>query len=105
MVEKQQISYPQMSANNWWALRNKFIQSVPANVTASYLSTVLPMTQQSATNNLLRPLKRIGLVDQENKPTERAYKWRDDDSYREACEEIRRKVYPQELLDAFSEGV
>lgn len=47
-------------------------------------------------------LKRIGLVDQENKPTERAFKWRDDDQYREACEEIRREVYPQELLDAFS---
>lgn len=91
-----------MSTNNWWALRNKFIQSVPANVTASYLSAVLPMNQQSATNNLLRPLKRIGLVDQENKPTERAFKWRDDDQYREACEEIRREVYPQELLDAFS---
>lgn len=102
MVEKQQVSYPQMSANNWWALRKRFVQSMPASVTASYLSAVLPMTERSATNNLLRPLKKIGLVDQDNKPTERAYKWRDDDQYREACEEIRKDVYPQELLDAFS---
>lgn len=75
---------------------------MPASVTASYLSTVLPMTQQSATNNLLRPLKRIGIVDQDNKPTDRAFKWRDDNQYPEACDEIRKEVYPQELIDAFS---
>jgi hypothetical protein len=66
------------------------------------LAAVLDMNERSATNNVLRPLKRAGLVDQENKPTKRSIRWRDDDQYPQVCEEIRKEVYPQELLDAFS---
>jgi hypothetical protein len=43
-------------------------------------------------------LKTFGIVDAEGKPTERAEKWRHDDTYPEVCEEIKRDVYPEELL-------
>jgi hypothetical protein len=101
MAENGSVSYPQMPAGNWWTMRQRFIQSIPANVTGSYLAAVLSMTERSATDNVLRPLKKADLVDQENKATERANRWRDDDQYAQVCEVIRKDVYPQELLDAF----
>lgn len=101
VMEKDANGYPQLSASNWWAVRQRFVQSMPTSVASTYLAAILPMTEQSASNNILRPLKRVGLVDQDNKPSERAYKWRDDAQYLEVCEEIRKEVYPQELVDAF----
>ncbi len=54
--------------------------------------------------NLLSPLKRMGLIDNDGKPTERAIRWRDNDQYASVCEEIRREVYPHELLDIYPDA-
>jgi hypothetical protein len=59
------------------------------------------MTPQSATVNVIRPLRAVGLIDEENRPTERARHWRDDNQYADVCNEIRHAVYPEELLDLF----
>jgi hypothetical protein len=101
MAETKKASLPYIATNNWWALRNKFKQSIPQAVTGTYLSAFLSMSSDSAQNNLIPPLKTIGLIDEEGKPTERAKRWRDDEQYPAVCEEIRHQVYPQELLDAF----
>jgi Family of unknown function (DUF5343) len=101
VTAKENISYPLFSVNSWWAIRKKFIQSMPPRVTDTYLSTLLSMEIKSA-RNLVSPLKRMGLIDNDGKPTERAVRWRDGEQYASVCEEIRRDIYPPELLDIFS---
>ena len=92
-------SYPMLSANNWWNIRKKFKQTIPGTVTASYLSSVLNMQERSATNNIMPYLRQLGIIDAEGKTGERAKLWRDDIDYPKVCDEIRKEIYPQELLD------
>ena len=92
-------SYPMLSVSNWWNIRKKFKQTIPGTVTASYLSSVLNMQERSATNNIMPYLRQIGIIDAEGKTGERAKLWRDDIDYPRACDEIRKEIYPQELLD------
>jgi hypothetical protein len=95
-----------MNVNQWWTLRDKFKNSLPrSGVTPSYLATVFSvagqpaMTEKSAKDNILSPLKIMGLVDKDGMPTELAEEWRADSDYQSVCEKIRDNVYPQELLD------
>lgn len=44
-------------------------------------------------------LRQLGIIDAEGKTGERATLWRDDIDYPKVCDEIRKEVYPQELLD------
>ena len=92
-------SYPMLSANNWWNIRKKFKQTIPGTVTASYLYSVLNMQERSATNNIMPYLRQLGIIDAEGKTGERAKLWRDDIDYPKVCDEIRKEIYPQELLD------
>lgn len=41
----------------------------------------------------------MGIIDAEGKTGERAKLWRDDIDYPKVCDEIRKEIYPQELLD------
>ena len=98
MAEKQ--SFPMLPGKQWWAIRDKFKQSIPGVVTDSYLAAALNMKVGSARNNILPYLKDIGLIDEEGKPQELAKTWRDDHQYAEACKQIRDAIYPDELLSA-----
>lgn len=91
--------YPVISTKHWHSVRRKFRSALPKEVTTSYLASLLNMTPDSARANVLAGLKLAGIVDQDNKPTERANRWRDDAQYPQVCEEIRQEVYDQELLD------
>ena len=93
-------SYPMLSATHWWALRRKFRQSLPGVVTDSYLATVLSMAANSARANVLPFMKAFGLIDQDNKTTERAKLWRDNGTYPDVCTAIVSDVYPDELRHA-----
>jgi uncharacterized protein DUF5343 len=98
---KENVNFPMISANAWWALRRKFNQTPSLRITDTFLASLLKMKPISA-RNLISPLKRIGLIDSEGKPTERALRWRNDAYYRQVCEEIRQEIYPEELLNLFS---
>ena len=85
-MAEQNNSFPSISEKNWWTLRDKFKASIPANVSANYIKTLLSMANDnSANSNVISPLKRMGLVDDDNKPTALANEWRLDDSYKNAC--------------------
>lgn len=99
-MESNRRTYPVIAANAWWKLRQQFRQSVPAQVTARYLATVLGVQEKSAEANVLIGLRAVGLVDKQGTPTPRANGWRDDELYAQICKEIREEVYPQELRDA-----
>lgn len=104
MAAEKKVTFPKLTTKNWWALRDKFKQTIPANVTDSYISSMLNMTTDSAKANIIPPLKQVGIIDKNGKTTDRAKKWRDDHEYAKVCEEMRREVYPQELLDIFSDS-
>jgi hypothetical protein len=98
---KESINYPMISASTWWTLRKKLSQSPSLRITDTTLATLLQMKPISA-KNLISPLRRIGLIDSEGKPTERALRWRNDDQYPQVCEDIRKEIYPEDLVNLFS---
>ena len=59
------------------------------------------MAEGSANSNVIAPLKSLGLVQEDGKPSELAYDWRDDEKYKEVCAKIILNIYPQELHDLF----
>ena len=104
VVENRKVTFPSISERNWWNIRKRFAQTLPAVVSPTYVSSVLQnMTLESARANVINPLRLVGLIDDERKPTELARRWRDDAQYAAVCETIRDTVYPQELRDAFPE--
>lgn len=103
MAEK--MTFPMLPGAHWWALREKFKQSIPGVVTESYLSATLNMQAISARNNVLPYLKVIGLINEENKIQELAKAWRDDTQYAIVCKQIREKIYPEDLLSAAHDPV
>ncbi|MHA1685593.1 MAG: DUF5343 domain-containing protein [Candidatus Heimdallarchaeaceae archaeon] len=104
MVAKK-IIYPIMPVSQWWKLREQFKKSIPGVVTANYIASVLNMKQNSARTNILPYLINTGIINKDGKPTERANRWRNDGDYKKVCEEIKKEIYPQELLDACPDPV
>ncbi|UJF23891.1 DUF5343 domain-containing protein [Suttonella sp. R2A3] len=94
-------SFPKIAAASWWKLRDLFKQKVPAIVTPTYLVSTLSMSEASAKSNLIGPFKKIGIIDGDGKPTDRAYDWRDDQKYKAVCENLIEDYYPQEIKDIF----
>lgn len=97
--EERSYAYPTMAVRQWFALRERFKRSVPQVVDAEYLASALNMTPASARANIMPSLKATGIVGDDSKPREIAFKWRDDQQYKAACESIRSDVYPSSLID------
>ncbi len=102
--EKEGSSFPKIAKANWFALRDKLKQRVPADMSASYVATAMNMAEGSARSNVVAPLKALGIIGDDGKPTELAYDWRDDKKYAEVCNSIVEAVYPQELRDLFHDS-
>ena len=94
-------TYPRLPAKNWWALRERFKQTMPGRVDADYLQSVLGLTSAASAGNLVGPLRTLGLIDGDGRPTNRALDWRQDESYGQVCEEMLADVYPDTLRSAF----
>ena len=99
-VDNKQV-YPRIPEKNWWILRDQFKKSIPSQVTVTYLKSLLAISDKAA-SNLLPPLRQVGLIDEEGKPTSRANDWRADATYPQACEDMLEAIYPQELRDLYS---
>lgn len=105
MAEQNNNAYPMISERNWWVIRDKFKASVPSIVSLNYIKTLLTLSSDaSARSNVIAPLKRMGLIDDESKPTALANDWRLDNKYKEACATIIKNVYPTELIDLFPDS-
>lgn len=101
MAEEKKKGYPKIPRNNWFLLREKFKQRAPEKVSPSYIASALNMSEASASANIIPPLRTFGLIDDDGRPTDLAYDWRDDSKYAEVCRTIFENVYPQELRDIF----
>lgn len=99
MAEESKRSFPSMPAKHWWALRDQFKRSIPTQVDAGYVASVLGMAESSARANVLPSLRATGLIGGDGKPTQRAVRWRDDHHYGEVCEEMRNDLYPDQLVE------
>jgi hypothetical protein len=97
-------SFPKVTEAGWWKLRDLFKRRVPTNVTGSYLASALTMNEKSAKANIIGPLKKIGIIGDDGKPTDLAYDWRDDSKYPEVCKTILEKFYPQEVRDLYHDA-
>jgi hypothetical protein len=98
-VAKTRKGYPAIPAKIWLALRERFYNSPPkGEVTTAYLTNALGLGTKVATN-ALPSLKAVGLLDESNRLTPLASKWREDSTYAEACREIVDNLYPQALKD------
>ena len=62
--------------------------------------TALSVNDGSARTYLV-PLRSVGLIDELDKPTDLANRWRDDTAYTQVAKEILDTVYPKELRDLF----
>ena len=101
MAESQK-SFPNIPVTSWANLRAQFKKTIPGNTSSNYLATVLGTSEASAKANIIPTLKQIGMIDDEGKTNQDfAKKFRDDAQYPKFCEEILKKIYPQELSDAF----
>jgi len=99
-----QSTYPTISEKNWWTIRDKFKSSLPATISPNFIKTLLTLSSESsAINNVLLPMKRLGLIDETNKPTQLANDWRLDEKYKVTCQAMISSIYSQELLDLFPE--
>jgi len=94
-------TYPKITRKSWWLLRDRFKKSIPSAVTTTLISSLSPMADASARSNVIAPLKELGLLDDAGKPSPLAERWRHDDDYPKVCQEIRSRIYPRELLEAF----
>lgn len=94
-------TYPKISRKLWWLLRDRLVKSIPSVVTTTFVTSLAQMAEGSARSNVIAPLRELGLLDVDNKPTELAKRWRHDDEYKAVCHEIRENIYPQELVEAF----
>ena len=53
--------------------------------------------QQAAARTYLRDLKTVGIVNEDNSPSDIAVDWRDDEKYATTSQKLLRSVYPDEL--------
>lgn len=103
MAEDQadaKVSYPYMTAGQWFGVRAKLRQSLPASVDIDWVMAALGTSEKGA-RNVLPQLKAVGIVGNDGKPTELVHDLRDDDSYQKACIAILDKLYPSALRSAW----
>ncbi len=100
MSDKDKV-FPIITESHYWSLRDKFRSALPrSKVDANYVASLLGrMTSKSAQANVVRPIKLMGIIDDNGSVTDLGVRWRNDDQYADACKEILESVYPSQLLD------
>ena len=78
-----------------------FSKTIPKEVNASYLKSLLNLSSDQSARNIVNALVRIGIIDDSGKPTSAAGDWRSDDNYQAFCAQTVSSLYPQALLDLF----
>lgn len=97
------IRYPQIPSTVWWGVRSIMQRTPNATIDERLLGISLGV-QEAAARAYIVELRNVGLLSDENKPTQLAQKWRLDDSYAEAVEEIIHSTYPEGLFHVAPPG-
>jgi hypothetical protein len=92
------VSLPKVPAKAWAILRSRAAAAPSIKFTPSAVAAMLGMSSpDSARDNILSHMRKLGLIDDDGGLTQRGNKWRIDSSYSDACQEIIDNVYPSEL--------
>tara|TARA_R100000365_G_scaffold513_2_gene1718 strand:- start:668 stop:1327 length:660 start_codon:yes stop_codon:yes gene_type:complete len=91
-------SFPQIPATVWWGVRDILKKTTRAILNESFLAVQLGV-QPAAARQYTSELRRVGLINEDGKPTDLALKWRLDDEYAAAVEKILASAYNEELLN------
>ena len=92
-----------LAESNWWSIRSQFQKTLPSSVSVSYLKSLLNLKSDQSARNIISPLRQMGIIDDDGKPTSRANEWRNDEKYADVCKAIVDEVYPSDLADLFPE--
>ena len=90
-------SYPQIPSTVWWGVRALLMRSPNVVMSEQVLSAQLNV-QPTAARQYIAELKRVGILNDDNKATNIAEKWRHDDTYQSAVDEILNHAYPEDLV-------
>lgn len=90
-------SFPQIPTTVWWGVRALLNKTPNAAITDDLLGVELQV-QPAAARQYVTELKRVGLLNENNRATELANKWRMADTYADAVESILRSSYGEGLL-------
>lgn len=96
-------SYLQIPSTVWWGLRALLRTKPNATVDDKYLAVNLGV-QLAAARQYVSELKRAGLLGDDGKATELAMRWRNDETYRAAADEVLEASYPDGLRDVAPPG-
>lgn len=96
-------SFPQLPSRVWWGVRAILNRTPRAVLDERFLSVELGV-QETAARQYVAELKRAGILNDEGKATPLAQRWRIDDSYSEAVQEILSRSYPEGLLQVAPPG-
>lgn len=100
-VEKNR--YPQIPSTVWWGVR-AILQRTPSATVDERLLGIQLDVQEAAARAYIGELRSVGILSEENKATKLAQKWRLDESYAEAVQDIVSSAYPQGLIDVAPPG-
>lgn len=90
--------YPKVTLKAWRTLRSRATAAPSTKFTPSAVAAMLGMSSpESARDNTVTPMRRLGLIDEDGTLTARGHKWRVDASFADACQEILDEVYPADL--------
>lgn len=96
-------SLPQISTPAYFAIRAAFRGRIPAKVDSPWIVANVPKYQEERSARVLvGQLRMLGLIDEQGGPTDVAKKWRTDDGYSEACDQMLQRCFPSDVVDAVS---
>ena len=101
MAEKS--GYPQIPSTVWWGVRSILERSPKMTINERTLGVELNV-QEVAARQYVAELRKVGILNEDNKATPVAEKWRHEETYGEAIDEILRNVYPEELIEIAPRG-
>ena len=91
-------AFPKVPIKAWTVLRSRAANAPSTKFSPSTVAALLGMSSpKSAGDNVVYPLRRLGLFDDDGSLSARGNKWRNDATYAEACQEILDDVYPSDL--------
>jgi len=98
-MSNKQKSFPRISPNYWWLLRNKAIENPDDTFNVPVIASLLNIKPTSVYSTVLPSLNQFELIDKDGKLSERGRKWIIDSEYKDACVDILESIYPIELLE------
>lgn len=91
-------AFPKVSNTAWRTLRSRVSSAPSTKLTPTGVAAILGLASPvSARSNVVAPLRRLGLIDDDGSLTSLGQKWRVNSTYPQACEEIIKEIYPEEL--------